>query len=90
MLGPSAHAADTLEERKLPMTFTWYDARAGACEPDCNGWIGAVGVVTADTPAKFDEFVNDRHLGDVTVVLDSSGGSVLDSIAMGRRWRELR
>ena len=89
-LGPSAHAADTLEERKLPMTFTWHDARTGACDPDCGGWIGAVGVVTSDTPSKFDEFVNGRHLGGVTVMLDSSGGSVLDSIAMGRRWRELR
>jgi len=89
-LGTSAHAADTLEERKLPMTFTWYDARPGACEPNCGGWIGAVGVVTSDTPAKFDQFVTDRNLGGATVVLDSSGGSVLDSIAMGRRWRELR
>lgn len=87
--GSLAHAADTLEERKLPMTFTWYGARTGACEPDCSAWIGAVGVITGDTPAKFDEFVKGRNLGGVTMVLDSSGGSVLDSIAMGRRWREL-
>ena len=72
------------------MTFTWYDARAGACDGDCNGWIGAVGVITGDTPAKFDAFVKGRNLSGATVVLDSSGGSVLDSIAMGRRWRDLR
>ena len=88
-LGSSAHAANTLEERKLPMTFTWHAARTGACEPDCSAWIGAVGVIAGDTPAKFDEFVKDRNLGGVTVVLDSSGGSVLDSITLGRRWREL-
>jgi hypothetical protein len=88
-LGTSAHAADTLEERKLPMAFTWYDARSSACESDCGNWIGAVGVITADTPANFDAFVKDRNLGGVTMVLDSSGGSVLDAIALGRRWRDL-
>ncbi|MBI3700134.1 MAG: hypothetical protein HY242_06755 [Afipia sp.] len=89
-LGPSAHAADTLEERKLPMTFTWHDAAAGACDPDCGGWIAAVGIITSDTPAKFDEVIKDRNLSNVTVMLDSSGGSVLDAIVLGRRWRALR
>ncbi len=88
--GTPAYAGDTLEVRKLPMTFTWYDANAGACGQDCGGWIGAVGVVTGDTPAKFNDFVKDRNLRGATVVLDSSGGSVLDSIAMGRRWRAMR
>ncbi len=88
--GPSAHAANSLEERKLPMTFTWYDAPSGACEPDCGSWIGAVGVITNETPAKFDEFIKGRNLSNVTMMLDSSGGSVLDAIALGRRWRELR
>lgn len=89
-LGSTAYAADTLEERKLPMKFTWYDARQGACDRDCNPWIGAVGVIASDTPAKFEEFIRDRNVGGATMVLDSSGGSVLDSIAMGRRWRGLR
>ena len=31
----------------------------------------------------------DRQLGGATIVLDSSGGSVNDSIALGRRWRNL-
>lgn len=88
-LGTSAHAANTLEERKLPMTFTWYDAPTSACDPDCGGWVGAVGVITGDTPAKFENFIRGRNIGGATMVLDSSGGSVLDSIAMGRRWREL-
>ncbi|MBN8981545.1 MAG: hypothetical protein J0I29_09775 [Rhizobiales bacterium] len=90
MLGPSAYASDTLEERKLPMKFTWYAAPSGACDRDCSAWIGAVGIITSDTPAKFDDFVKGRDLTGATMVLDSSGGSVLDSIAMGRRWRELR
>src|SRR6266404_4614471 len=53
----------------------------------CRGWVSAVGVVTADSPKDFDDFARGRQLGGVTIVLDSSGGSVNDSIALGRRWR---
>jgi hypothetical protein len=82
--GGSAHAGVTLEERKLPMRFSWV-----ACEPNCGGWVSAVGIVTADSPRDFDDFARGRELGGATIVLDSSGGSVNDSIALGRRWRSL-
>src|SRR5882757_6988131 len=81
--GGSANAG-ALEERKLPMRFSWV-----ACQPDCRGWVSAVGVVTAESPGAFDEFARGRQLGGATIVLDSSGGSVNDSIALGRRWRSL-
>jgi hypothetical protein len=80
----SAHAGATLEERKLPMRFSWV-----ACQPNCGGWVSAVGIVTADSPRDFDDFARGRDLGGATIVLDSSGGSVNDSIALGRRWRSL-
>jgi hypothetical protein len=82
--GGSAHAGVTLEERKLPMKFNWV-----ACQPNCRGWVTAVGIVTADSPRDFDEFARGRQLNGTTIVLDSSGGSVNDSIALGRRWRNL-
>ncbi len=82
--GDSAHAGVTLEERKLPMRFSW-----NACQPNCRGWVSAVGIVTADSPSEFDEFARGRHLEGATIVLDSSGGSVNDSIALGRRWHAL-
>lgn len=82
--GGRAHAGVTLEERKLPMKFSWV-----ACQPDCRGWVSAVGIVTSDSPRDFDEFARGRQLGGATIVLDSSGGSVNDSIALGRRWRGL-
>jgi hypothetical protein len=66
------------------MKFSWV-----ACQPNCRGWVSAVGIVTADSPADFDEFARGRELRGATIVLDSSGGSVNDSIALGRRWREL-
>ena len=84
MHGGPAHAGVILEERKMPMRFNWI-----ACRPNCRGWVSAVGIVTADTPRDFDEFARGRELGGATMVLDSSGGSVNDSIALGRRWRDL-
>ena len=66
------------------MRFSWI-----ACQPNCRGWVSAVGIVTADSPKDFDEFARGRQLGGATIVLDSSGGSVNDSIALGRRWRSL-
>ncbi len=83
-LGNSAYAGGTLEERKQPMQFTWV-----GCQPDCKGWVSAVGIVTADSPKAFDDFARDRQLGGATIVLDSSGGSVNDAIALGRRFRSL-
>jgi hypothetical protein len=77
-------ANTTAEARKQPMRFTWT-----ACEPHCQGWINAVGIVTADTPKAFNDFTAGRDVTGMTVVLDSGGGSVNDAIALGRRWREL-
>lgn len=82
--GGSAHAGASLEERKLPMRFSWV-----SCQPNCGGWVSAVGVVTSDSPKEFDDFARGRQLGGATIVLDSSGGSVNDSIALGRRFRNL-
>jgi len=82
--GSSARAGGALEERKLPMKFGWV-----ACEPNCRGWVSAIGIITADSPKNFEEFARGRQLGGATVVLDSSGGSVNDAIALGRRFRNL-
>jgi hypothetical protein len=96
--GGRADAAGSLEERKLPMHFAWHgpadDGDAArqdvlACTSGCRGWISAVGVVTGDTPAEFDSFAAGRDLRGATIVLDSSGGSVLDAIKLGRQWRDL-
>ncbi len=84
VLGGLAHAGGTLEERKLPMRFSWV-----ACQPFCGGWISAVGIVTVDSPRDFEDFAQGRDLRGATIVLDSSGGSVNDSITLGRRFRNL-
>jgi hypothetical protein len=83
-LGGRAHAGGTLEERKLPMQFSWV-----TCQPHCGGWVSAVGIVTSESPQDFEDFARGRDLRGATLVLDSSGGSVNDSIALGRRFRSL-
>jgi len=54
-LGGAARAGVSLEERKLPMRFSWVE-----CQPNCRGWISAVGIVTTDTPKDFDRFAHVR------------------------------
>jgi hypothetical protein len=79
-----AHSVSSVEERKLPMRFTWV-----TCQPNCGGWVGAAGIITADTPHDFDDFARGRQLFGATIVLNSSGGSVNDALELGRRWRNL-
>src|SRR4051812_17825840 len=83
MLSGSVRAV-ALEGRHQPMKFSWI-----ACQPNCRDWVSAVGIVTEDTPRDFNEFARGRQLAGATIVLDSSGGSVNDAIALGRRWRNL-
>ena len=66
------------------MHFNWV-----GCQPNCRGWVSAVGIVTSDSPREFDEFARGHDLHGATIVLDSSGGSVNDAIALGRRFRNL-
>jgi hypothetical protein len=93
VLGARAHAGGTMEVRKLPMQFTWHEAgatgRPTPCVTRCSGFVSAVGSITGDTPDTFAAFAEGRDLTGATIVLDSSGGSVLDAIALGRVWRGL-
>ena len=52
-LGSSARAGSALEERKLPMKFSWV-----ACEPNCRGWVSAV--ANYSEPVGIGEFSNKR------------------------------
>jgi hypothetical protein len=103
--GGSTHAGDAVPDRKVPMRFMWHQGdwrqriasrqdqsehnSATGCMTACGGWVSAVGTITGDTPKAFDEFADGRDLKGATIVLDSSGGSVLDTIKLGRQWRDL-
>src|SRR5262249_56180394 len=51
--------------------------------------IPAIGYTPADTPREFETFANDPNTRGAVLVLDSDGGSVLGTLALGRAIRSL-
>ncbi len=88
--GQTVQASSSLEERKLPMHFVWHDPSPVNCDANCRGWVSAVGVIDSDSVQLFNDLAASHDMRGVTVVLDSGGGSVLDAIALGQRWRSLK
>jgi hypothetical protein len=88
--GQTVQASSSLEERKLPMHFVWHDPSPVNCDANCRGWVSAVGVIDSDSVQLFNDLAASHDMQGVTVVLDSGGGSVLDAIALGQRWRGLK
>jgi hypothetical protein len=73
------------------MRFEWRrEGPAQACGANCRVWISAVGYVTAATPRDFEIFVKaDPNVRGAVLVLNSDGGSVLGTLALGRAIRNL-
>ncbi len=85
--GSSAPAEDASTG---PMRFDWRrEGPAQACEPHCRVWISATGYITSDTPRVFEAFAQDPNVRGAVLVLDSDGGSVLGTLALGRTIRRL-
>jgi hypothetical protein len=83
----TAAAADDITS---PMQFEWRrEGPADLCGPNCREWISAVGYITADTPREFEAFARGRDVRGAVLVLDSDGGSVLGTLALGRVIRGL-
>ena len=81
-------AAD--DSGSAPMRFEWRrEGPAQACGQHCRVWISAVGYITADTPRDFEAFAKDPSVRGAVLVLDSDGGSVLGTLALGRAIRRL-
>jgi hypothetical protein len=78
------------ESGSAPMRFEWRrEGPADACAPNCRVWISATGYITADTPREFETFAKDPNVRGAVLVLDSDGGSVLGTLALGRTIRSL-
>jgi hypothetical protein len=72
------------------MRFEWRSEQpADLCGKTCPTWISAVGPVTDRTPDDFAAFAAERDIHGATLVLDSEGGSVVDTLALGRALRNL-
>jgi hypothetical protein len=73
-----------------PMRFEWRrEGPAEVCGSNCRTWISAVGYITADTQREFETFAKDPGTHGAVLVLDSDGGSVLGTLALGRAIRSL-
>jgi hypothetical protein len=72
------------------MRFEWRsEAPAEICGKSCRTWISAVGPITERTPRDFASFARDKDLRGAVLVLDSEGGSVVDTMEFGRTLRRL-
>ena len=72
------------------MRFKWRsESPPDDCGNICRIWISATGPVTDRTPGDFDAFVNGKDVRGATLVLDSEGGSVVNTIEFGRTLRRL-
>jgi hypothetical protein len=72
------------------MRFEWRGENpADLCGKMCRRWISAVGPVTDRTPNDFEAFAGLKDVRGATLVLDSEGGSVVDTIELGRALRRL-
>ena len=86
----SAPPAPADDSGSAPMRFEWRrEGPAAACGANCRVWISAVGYITADTPRDFEAFAKDPNARGAVLVLDSDGGSVLGTLALGRTIRSL-
>jgi hypothetical protein len=81
-------AAPAGDPRLLPMRFELLqEGPANLCGEICRTWVSAIGAITRDTPTDFAGFARNHDLNGATLVLDSSGGSVLGTLALGRAIR---
>ena len=72
------------------MRFEWRNEGPDPlCGSQCRTWISAIGYITSDTPREFDTFAQDPRVPRAVLVLDSDGGSVLGTLALGRAIRRL-
>lgn len=72
------------------MRFEWHNEKpTDRCGKMCRVWISAVGPITETTPHDFELFAEQKDVRGATLVLNSEGGSVVDTIALGRAVRHL-
>jgi hypothetical protein len=88
--GSAVFAAGTSAQQSSSMRFEWRsEGPADVCGKSCRTWISAVGPITERTPRDFTAFTRDRDVRGAILVLDSEGGSVVDTMEFGRTLRRL-
>lgn len=85
--GVSAKAAPPAKPKPEPMKVRIVRSTEPGCEPTCAEWISAQGEIGEATPAQFRRALS--RLGDrkLPILIDSAGGAVDPSMAIGRMIR---
>jgi hypothetical protein len=90
LTGLTALAGTDSSNDPSTMRFQWRsDGPADVCGKSCRVWISAVGPITDKTPRDFAAFAADRDVHGAVMALDSEGGSVVDTLELGRQLRRL-
>jgi len=88
--GLTALAGTDSSNEPSTMRFQWRsEGTAGLCGKACRVWISAVGPITEKTPRDLAAFAAERDAHGAVMVLDSEGGSVVDTLELGRALRRL-
>jgi hypothetical protein len=78
------------ETTRGSMRFEWRtEGPSDRCGQNCQTWISATGAIADRTVREFQLFSEKFDLRGATMVLDSEGGSVLATLAIGRMIRQL-
>lgn len=75
---PAAMAMDS------PMQVAIVRSDVPGCEPSCTEWIAAQGRIDASTPRKFKRVISQLGKRHLPIFIHSIGGSVDESLAIGR------
>jgi hypothetical protein len=88
-LSAAAGGASVDKPKTSSMRFEWRGEKPSDCGKTCRTWISAVGPITSSTVNDFEAFAAQKDVRGGTLALDSEGGSVVDTIALGRVLRRL-
>jgi hypothetical protein len=78
------------QAKSWTMRFDWRtEGPSDRCGENCRTWISATGTISDRTVRDFELFSQKSDLRGATLVLDSEGGSVLATLAVGRLIRSL-
>ena len=88
LMAGAAEAAAMAKQSQLtgfgaPMRFAIVRSNVEGCEPNCPQWISAEGAITQETPALLRKILKQAGKDRLPVLINSVGGDVDASLAMG-------
>ena len=88
LMAGAAEAAAMTKQSQLtgfgaPMRFAIVRSNVEGCEPNCPQWISAEGAITQETPALLRKILKQAGKDRLPVLINSVGGDVDASLAMG-------